>query len=294
MTSRTWSVLGVPSSAAGHGPGLEKAPRALRDAGILDALGAGGASVHDLGDLEPMVWRSNRAPGRLNDELRVAEVLERTREAVRPALADGTVALVLGGECTLTIGLVAAAIDVHGDVGLVYVDGGQDLLTVADHPEEPIADATGVAQMLDLPGCSDMLASIGPRRPLLDAARLVFLGFSDDEEDEHGRVPSLRLPASTVLEDPVASAERALAAMGDVPFVLHIDVDVLDFLSLPAADVPIFGRGLTPSALEATLHTLAADPRLAAVTFVEFNPDHGADDTAARLVGILGRALSGS
>jgi arginase len=31
-------LLGVPSSAAAHGPGQEKAPAALRGAGLLDAL----------------------------------------------------------------------------------------------------------------------------------------------------------------------------------------------------------------------------------------------------------------
>jgi hypothetical protein len=43
---------------------------------------------------------------------------------------------------------VAAAIEHYDDVGLLYVDGGQDLMIPTDHPEEPILDAMGVAHML--------------------------------------------------------------------------------------------------------------------------------------------------
>lgn len=238
MTQRSWSVLGVPSSAAAHGPGLEKAPFALREAGLLDALRQRGLVVSDRGDVQPARWRSHHVPGRLNDVDRVAAGAGRVRDAVRGELRAGRVPLVLGGECTVTLGVVAAAADVHVDVGLVYVDGGQDLFTVSSHPEEPIADATGVAHLLDLPGASPELSTVGPRRPLLDARRLSFLGFSDDEEDEDGLVAATRIPAAEVSAHPEAAATRALHGVGAGPFVLHVDVGVLDFFALPAADVP--------------------------------------------------------
>jgi len=294
MTQRSWSVLGVPSSAAAHGPGLEKGPAALRAAGLLDVLRAHGLGAVDAGDLDEAVWRSHRAPGALNDVERVADGVARVRDAVQDELSAGRVPLVLGGECTVTVGVVAAAVAVHDDVGLVYVDGGQDLFTVVEHPEEPIADATGVAHLLDLPGASPVLAGVGPRRPLLDARRLVFAGFSDDEEDEAGRVPAARVPAAEVTADPEAAGRRALAAVGDVPLVLHVDVDVLDFFALPAADVPAFGRGLVPDELERLVRVVAGHPRLVAVTLVEFNPDHGGAGTARALVELLGRALGRS
>ena len=280
VAGRSWAVLGVPSSAAAHWPGLEKAPAALRAAGIVELLRSAGLTVADEGDLPAVVWRSHRRPGSPNDVARVVDVVGAARDRLRPILQAGRVPLVLGGECTVTMALLSAAVERHGDVGLVYVDGGQDLMTVADHPEEPILDAMGVAHMLDLPGVSPALSGVGPRRPLLDPRHLVFFGFSDAEEDEHGQVPAVRIGAAEVMASPEAAAGRALDSVAGGPFILHVDADVLDFLALPAADVPNYGRGLTPEALERALRVLIAHSKLAGMTFVEFNPDHGGQPVA--------------
>jgi arginase len=285
-------VVGVPSSAAAHWPGLEKAPAALRAAGIVDVLRSAGLTVADDGDLPAVVWRSHRRPGSPNDVARVVDVVAAARDRLRPILQAGRVPLVLGGECTVTMALLSAAVERHGDVGLVYVDGGQDLMTVADHPEEPILDAMGVAHMLDLPGVSRALSGVGPRRPLLDPRHLVFFGFSDAEEDEHGQVPAVRIGAAEVMASPEAAAGRALDSVAGGPFILHVDADVLDFLALPAADVPSYGRGLTPEALERALRVLIAHSKLAGMTFVEFNPDHGGEPVATALVQLLSRAMA--
>ena len=292
VAGRSWAVVGVPSSAAAHWPGLEKAPAALRAAGIVDVLRSAGLTVADDGDLPAVVWRSHRRPGSPNDVARVVDVVAAARDRLRPILQAGRVPLVLGGECTVTMALLSAAVERHGDVGLVYVDGGQDLMTVADHPEEPILDAMGVAHMLDLPGVSRALSGVGPRRPLLDPRHLVFFGFSDAEEDEHGQVPAVRIGAAEVVASPEAAAVRALDSVAGGPFILHVDADVLDFLALPAADVPSYGRGLTPEALERALRVLIAHSSLAGMTFVEFNPDHGGEPVATALVQLLSRAMA--
>ena len=51
-----FGLLGVPSSAAAHGPGQEKAPAALRQAGLPERLTAAGARVMDYGDLPVVRW----------------------------------------------------------------------------------------------------------------------------------------------------------------------------------------------------------------------------------------------
>jgi arginase len=40
-------LLGVPTSAGAFAPGQERAPAALRDAGLLERLGEAGAKVED-------------------------------------------------------------------------------------------------------------------------------------------------------------------------------------------------------------------------------------------------------
>lgn len=293
---RRWGVLGVPTSAAAHWPGLEKGPGALRAAGLLDALAGAGLAVSDHGDRPVARWRSAPAPGRPNDVEGAAAVLRDAAPAVAEVLAAGEVPLVLGGDCTLAVALVDAAVRTFGDVGLVYVDGGQDLMVPAEHPEEPILDATGVAHLLDLPGTVDEIAGLGVRRPLLSAEHVCFYGYADDEEDPGGRVPSLRLPAGLVTADPRGTARQAVRAVlrGRERFVVHLDVDVLDFFLLPAADIASFGRGLAPGTLAEALGELVAAPGFAGLTVVEHNPDHGAADgsTTRALVDLLRTALA--
>ncbi len=223
--TRTWGVLGVPSSVAAHWPGIEQGPAALREAGLLGTLRAHGVRVADHGDLAVTRWTAERVDGRPNAWRQVVDVVAAARSAISEVVLADQAPLVLGGECTLAVALVAAVIERYGEVGLIYVDGGQDLMIPVDHPHEPILDAMGVAHMLDLPGCVPELAGIGPRRPLLQPADVAFVGFGDDEEDVHGLVPAPRLRGAEVIADPVAAGRRALAALAHRHLVVHFDVE---------------------------------------------------------------------
>jgi len=291
--ARSWGVLGVPSSVAAHWPGLEKSPGALRSAGLVEVLRAAGVAVRDFGDQPVARWVALRRPDRPNNADGVRELLLHARARIAEILQAGARPLVVGGECTLAIATVSAFATAGQDVGLIYVDGGQDLAIPVDHADEPILDSMGVAHMLDLPGTDDAIAGIGPRRPLLRPDDVVFLGFTDDEEDLHGQVESVRIPGSIVSADPAAAAHRALAALSHDHVVIHIDVDVLDFFQMPAADIPTYGRGLSVPDLTALLRVLLQDPRCAGALLVEYNPDHDPERVAANgLIGILASALT--
>jgi arginase len=290
----TFGLLGVPSSAAAHWPGQEQGPAALRAAGLTDLLRAAGLDVADHGDRPVRRFAAQCADGGLNNLAAVLDVLADTRAAVGDILAAGRLPFVVGGECTLTIAVLSAFADSGRDVGLMYVDGGQDLMTPADHPDEPIADGMGVAHLLDLPGTAPELSSFGPRRPLLTADHVCFFGYADDEEDLHGRVPSWRFPAASVAPDPAASAGLALSALTSVVdrFVVHLDIDVVNFLDLPAADVPQY-RGLSLDQVMGAVAVMARHPGFAGLVLTEFNPDHGEPDgsTARRLAAAVAAAL---
>ena len=55
--SRRVGLIGVPSSAGAHWPGQEKAPRALRDAGLVERLESAGCAVVDRGDMPRVRFR---------------------------------------------------------------------------------------------------------------------------------------------------------------------------------------------------------------------------------------------
>jgi arginase len=75
--------------------------------------------------------------------------------------------------------------------------------------------------------------------------------------------------------------------------VVHFDVDVLDALDLPLADIATYGTGMRLDQVGPLLRTLVADPRVVGMTIVEANPDHDPDGTSVRrLVAALAAALT--
>jgi arginase len=301
---RSLGLLGVPSSAAAHWPGQEKAPAALREAGLVRLLRDAGSDIIDYGDRAVVRWRPHAFQRRPHNLSQVLEVLADARERIGRIFAAGQLPVVLGGECTLTIALVSAALDVGRDIALIYFDGGPDLRTPADNPTG-VLDSMGVAHLLDLPGAAPELAGVGPRRPLLTADRVCFLGQSSGPPDgadatiEDRRLASLasrRLGVAEVAQDPRAAAEGALAAVSGLAeqYLVHFDVDVTDFYAVPIADVPQHNTGLTLDDTMAALAVLVGQPGFAGLTITEFNPDHGEPDgsTARVLATAIAAALS--
>jgi arginase len=292
-------LLGVPSSAAGHGPGQEKAPAALRRAGLPERLSAAGTRIADYGDLPVVRWRPDPDQRRPHNLQAVLGVLHETSRRVAEILADGRVPLVLGGECTVTIAVMSALRGRGMEPALLYMDGGVDLFTPATNPTG-ILDSMAVAHLLDEPGCAAELAGLGPARPLLRDDRLLLFGYTDYPGAEHDvlvRRDLAGLPAERVRGRPRQAAEEALARVGAAAdrFLLHFDVDVVDFLDLPMADIPQHNAGLTFDEAMACLAVFARHEGLAGLTVTELNPDQGAEDgsTADTLVGGLVGALGG-
>jgi arginase len=298
-------LLGVPSSAAAHWPGQEKAPQALRSAGLVKLLREAGHDVVDHGDRPVARWRPHPQERHPHDLTRILEVLRDAREQVGAVFAAGRTPLVIGGECSVSIAVVAAALDSGLDPALLYFDGGPDLRTPADNPTG-IVDSMTVAHLLDLPGTAAELAGIGPRRPLLTPGRVGFFGVTSlppgdpaatGEDRALAGLPSRTVRAAEVAADPVAAARAAATALTTTAdrFLLHFDVDVIDFYDLPAANWPEYNNGLTLADATAALAVLVADPGCAGLTVTEFNPDHGEPDgsTARTLAAALATALSG-
>ena len=83
----TINVLGYPSSAAAYCLGVEQAPAALREAGLIGALEAAGHQVRDGGDLPVHRWRPDR-------ERPLAQNLDEEVDALR-GLANAVRALLV-------------------------------------------------------------------------------------------------------------------------------------------------------------------------------------------------------
>jgi arginase len=186
---------------------------------------------------------------------------------------------VLGGDCTVELGTVAGASLDSDDIGLVYIDLDTDLNTPGS-VEDGALDWMGVAHLLGLDGTVPVLAGFGPRTPMLRADQVLL--FADDNStpferkviEERG-IAEVRL--AQVAADPVGTARAVVDGWARTfgRLLVHVDVDVLDYLDFPIAENTRRNAGLRFSQLVAVLRELVAAPNWATLTICEVNPDHG-------------------
>jgi arginase len=287
-TTRPWVLIGVPTSAGAHHAGQERAPAALRAAGFLGRLRAAGITITDGGDLPVTPFQVS--PGPYRNLTAVARVAGQVRDRVAAVLAGGGAPLVVGGDCTITLG---AAAGFGPQVRLVYEDGDTDLggLGNADAPGSGILDSTGVAHLLG--EGAPVLTGLGAAVPLVSPERLALVGGDPRETTDPGR-EYLAKRGVCVLEGPVLSASpvltarRALGAVGPAgPLLVHFDVDVIDSGDLPLANYPHYDSGVTAAAAFACLRELCQAGAPSGLVLTEVNPTH---DPSGDL---LGRYIDG-
>lgn len=278
-------MIGVPSSAGAFANGQEEAPMALRAAGLLDRLRDAGADVDDTGDSPVWRWRPDRERPRAQNLEAVVEGARATRVRVAAATRAGRASLVLGGDCTVGVGTVAGVLDAHDSVGLIYFDLHADMNTPASVVDGAL-DWTGVAHMLALDGTEPDLAGVGPRMPMLRPDQVVLFGHGSEqatpwELDQIERLGVARVPVEAVRQDPDAAARRAVELLRPRfdHYVVHLDVDVIDFTDAPLSENTGRNIGLSFRAAMDALRGLLADDGLVALTIAELNPAHAlADD----------------
>ena len=274
------AVVGVPSSVGAHAPGQEKAPAAFRAAGLIELLRTVGPTVEDMGDLAVARYAPDPTRRRAQNAARVLDVARGTADHVTAAVSRGARVLVLGGDCTVQIGVVSGLVRRTDRIGLVYVDAGFDLNTPTS-VRLGFLDWMGVAHLVGEQDAVRELVQIGPRVPLLDFDDIEFFGTVREELTDWEREQVARHDLNVnwfedVAMDPEGTARRALSRLEPrVDHIsVHFDLDVIDFIDFPAADFPTINAGLTFDAAMRALDVLVASPKCAALTISEFNPDH--------------------
>jgi arginase len=294
------SVVGVPSSAGSYAAGQDQAPDALRSAGLVEALVAAGREVRDDGDLPVQVWRPDRDHPLAQNSDQVTACLRELADRLGPPVADGDMLLVLGGNCTIALAVIAALRRTHaGPPGLLYVDRHYDINTPQSTTDGAL-DWMGLAHALSLPGCVDDLAGAFGTRPLLEPDQVAWLGVeqgtaTDWEREQASRLGLRVISSEALAADPAAAAGAALGYLPPGPLAVHVDVDVLDFTDAPLAE-STDGRNTGPTLDQAgeALTVAARDPRLRAFSIGELNPTRSAGEPEAipRFVGVLAGVLA--
>jgi arginase len=281
-----WILVGAPLDCSGTNRGEARAPRALRHAGLVGRTGA-----RDVGDVDATIDDPDRDERtgvigfeqlrRASSEIKsvVAAVME---EAGRP--------LVVGGDCAVLVGALAAAKERFGRVGLAFVDGHLDFFGGDTSPSGEAADmdlafvtGRGLEGLVDLGGVTP---------PIAEPGDVVVMGYRDDPEEEVGgpREADLvdervQLVGALAIKrgDPERLgryvAERLEAQAGR--FWVHFDVDAFDGEEMSAVTYPL-PDGLGFEHTEALLRPLVSSPALVGVSVADFVPDKDPDGRNAR------------
>ncbi len=298
---RTIAYVGVPTSLGSYGPGQEKAPQAFRDAGFPEMLRKKGLTVLDYGDLPVRRWRPDKRNPLAQHWEAVMACVQETEAHLSEAVSHSHIPVVIGGNCTVELGVVAANLRKGESLGLIYLDLHADMNTPASTTDGAL-DWMGVAHLLGLDGAIPQLAGCGPRYPLLSPAQVHLVGFDPDSATEWERsVIRDRAIATSHLAEvaqcPVRCADSILSkwAMKFERLLVHFDVDVIDFNDLPLAENYSKNKGLSYSHTLEVLEVLLKSPKFAGLTLTEINPDHGAEDgsTIQRFAQDLSRLLAG-
>ena len=286
-------LVGVPTNSSGTADGVARAPGVLRERGLVAALRRR-PGFADAGDLALLPPQPRRGPSGLLAEDALLAMIGQVREAVRAARRDRRFPLLIGGDCPVIVGALAALQAEHDEPGLLFVDGHEDAWPPRRSPTGEAADCELglVLRLFD----DDLDPRLRGALPRVRAGNVVAVGPRDDGELASAGVPSLagRLRAlirpAELTADGNAGYAAAVAAL-PAPWWLHTDLDVLATADFAAVDYPQPGGLTWPQLSQVTSAALAAGG-CAGWSVCIYNPDldpdrRGADD----IIGYLTHAL---
>jgi len=290
------ALIGAPSSAAAFLPGSEKAPAALRAAGLVERLQAAGYEVIDHGDCAPRLFADDEEHRRARNLTEIVAGLNDLKARAEVAVKSGAVVLVLGGDCAQVIGLLAAARRYYKQLGLLWFDRDADLNTPATTPSGRI-DGMVTAHIIGK-GAPELVRFWG-ESALVHEPDVVLFGLErldPPERDFLTRSPMRHVYAAEIRRKGSAkSASEELAHLhADTrEFVLHLDTDVIAPEDFAAVNVPDSSGGLGFDDTRAALSEFVRHKNLLGFDVAQYNPDKDPDGSAARkLVDLITAALT--
>ena len=289
------ALIGAPSSAAAFSPGTEKAPAALRAAGLIERLQNAGFEVTDHGDCAPRHFADDEEHRRARNLTEIVAGLNDLKTRAEIAVKSGALVLVLGGDCVQAVGLLTGARRYYKHINLLWFDRDADLNTPATTPSGRI-DGMVLAHIIGK-GAPELVRFWG-ESPLVREPDVTLFGLArldPPEQELLSRSPLRHVHAADIQAKGAAAAavEALTHSHADTrDFVLHLDLDVIAQEEFPAVVVPGSG-GLGLEDVRAALKEIVRHKNLVGLDVAQFNPDKDASgDSAKKIVDLLVESLS--
>jgi arginase len=208
-------------------------------------------------------------------------------EAVTDVVNEGHFPLVLGGDCSILIGIMPA-LKLKGSYGLIFMDAHADFY-------EPERSTTGEVADMDLAIVTgrgpSVLTDINNLQPYVKDKHVIHIGQRDIEETIKYESRDIRESGITCfsladiekqgIEKITAAALQYAQGLGVESFWIHFDTDVLADEINPAVDYRLPG-GLSFSQVEHLMSNLLTSLNIAGMSVTIFNPRLDTDGSIAR------------
>lgn len=290
---RTIRILGVPMDLGQNRRGVDMGPSAVRYAHLQARLERLGHVVHDAGNVSapnPEEDIVESADGRLRA---VAGVCRAVYDTACPWVAAGDFAVFLGGDHSISIGSIAAAVQ-RGPVGVVWVDAHSDFNT----PEtSPSGNIHGMPVSALVGEGASPLVEVGATRPALKTSQIVQIGIRDLDAAERERLIRSGINVFTMRHvdelGMAVVARQALDRLRHLPRIhVSLDMDSLDPAEAPGVGTPVPG-GLTYREAHLLMEILGDSGRVTSLDIVEINPILDEMNKTAELAVELAASLLG-
>jgi len=266
-------LVTVPYRYDERNDGLGRGPQALVNAGIVAKLRATGLDVAEPVDVTLPDEERVSGPVAVN----IGKLGSYTAAAVAEAREAGNGVLILAGDDTASVGIIAGLQKAHGAgarIGIVWVDAHADFNT----PETsysgilagmPVAILAGLAGPLwrgsaglEAPVPTDRLLIVGPRE--MDEKEQTLLRSTDAKVITHAELGDT---------ETVDRLFTSLAERVDY-LAVHVDLDILDPALVPSASTPS-SNGLNIAQAAGLIERAITSGKVASVSIAGLNPGAG-------------------
>ena len=281
-------IIGAPLCDGVRESGVENAPRALRNAGLVEVLKTH-SEVRDFGDLSLKTVVQDVLTGKSRNLKLVADGCQSIKRMVSQVFNDEYFPLVIGGDCSLFPGALAGIASTDHDLSAVYLDGHPDFHT----PETTKSGYfSGMGLAIAAGFGPDELTHLGNKFPIVKPQNVLLAGPRPANIDQPEIDALTKAGLRTIfLKDQGAEnfsheLERSSQFLPR-PVYLHFDCDVLNPQEMPAlagmkANVHCSG-GLSFEEALSVCNVLSELP-LAGMDVTLYDPNADIDDMCAKKI----------
>ena len=289
---KTVRVVGAPMTLGQPLAGTDFGPELVREKGLVAGLAGLDWRVDDHGNLIlPTTAQGNAgfdaSLGKAKNCVAVGEGNKVIYEHCLKSANDSMFTLVVGGDHSIAVGTVAAALKARPDVGIVWVDAHADMNTPEISPSGnmhgmPLGLLMHLMDPTLIPGF-EWLKDV----PKLNPDQVSFIGLRDVDGGEARAIRSMGIQAFTMHHIDKygigAVVEKSLAHLDGRPIHMSYDIDAVDPVEAPSTGTVVRG-GLTFREAHYVAEAVSDSGNLVSMDIVEVNPQlspgDGADMTA--------------